>query len=183
MKVKIVITCAMGLESVLKFECYDLGYKQLTIDNGAISLEGSLEDVCKLNMWCRTAGRVFIELPTFHAQSFDDLFDAITEMDWTPWLPKDAYCTVVSVSSKQSELYSKSDIQSITKRAILKSLEKAYSVNEFSESGAHIPMRVVINNDNVAIRLDTSATPCYFLLPSLLLDDFSFCFDYSAFEI
>ena len=46
----------MGLESVLKFELYDLGYKQLTIENGSISLDGTLNDVIQFNLWCRTAG-------------------------------------------------------------------------------------------------------------------------------
>ena len=31
---KITISCAMGLESVLKFELFDLGLKDLHIDNG-----------------------------------------------------------------------------------------------------------------------------------------------------
>ena len=152
----IVITCAMGLESVLKFECYDLGYKQLTINNGFITLQGTLTDVCRLNMWLRTAGRVFIELDSFKAQTFDDYFDAIYAMDWKNWLPKDVFCTIDSVSSKHSELFSKSDIQSITKRAILKSLESAYSITTFPESGPHVPIRIVIDNDIVTLRLDTS---------------------------
>ena len=57
---KIVATCAMGIESVLKFELYDLGYKELTIENGYISFEGTPNDVIQLNLWCRTAGRIFI---------------------------------------------------------------------------------------------------------------------------
>ena len=52
----------MGLETVLKFELYDLGYKELTIDNGSISFIGTLNDVITCNLWCRTAGRVFIEI-------------------------------------------------------------------------------------------------------------------------
>ena len=54
----------MGLETVLKFELYDLGYKELTIDNGSISFTGTLNDVIRCNLWCRTAGRVFIEIAT-----------------------------------------------------------------------------------------------------------------------
>ncbi len=156
MNVTIILSCAMGLESVLKFELYDLGYKELRIDNGFIALNGTLTDVCKLNMWCRTAGRVFIELPTFEAHTFDDLFDAISTIDWTPWLETDSRCTIDSVSSKNSDLYSKSDIQSITKKAIISSLERSYNTSHFPETGAHVPIRVVINNNQVSLRLDTS---------------------------
>ena len=153
---KIIATCAMGIESILKFELYDLGYKDLTIENGFISLNGTLKDVIQLNLWCRTAGRIFIELPSFKAKSFDDLYDAVKDIDWTKWLEKDSKCTIDSVSSKNSELFSKSDIQRITKKAIISSLQRSYSVQRFPETGAHVPIRVVINNDHVSLRLDTS---------------------------
>ena len=153
---KIVATCAMGIESVLKFELYDLGYKELTIENGCISFDGTPNDVIQLNLWCRTAGRIFIELPSFKAKSFDDLYDAVANIDWTKWLEKDSKCTIDSVSSKNSELFSKSDIQRITKKAIISSLQRSYSIQRFPETGAHVPIRVVVNNDQVSLRLDTS---------------------------
>ena len=53
--VTLAISCAMGLETVLKFELYNLGYKDLTIENGIIWFSGTLND--QLNLWCRTAGQ------------------------------------------------------------------------------------------------------------------------------
>jgi putative N6-adenine-specific DNA methylase len=156
MTVTIVLTCAMGLESVLKFELYDLGYKELTIENGAITLNGTLADVCKLNLWSRIAGRVFIQLPSFEARTFDDLFDTVSQLDWTPWLLRDSKVTIDSVSSKNSDLFSKSDIQAISKKAIITSLKSAYKTDRFPESGHHVPIRVVIHNNQVSLRLDTS---------------------------
>ena len=97
MQLRILVTCAMGLETVLKYELYDLGYKELSIDNGTIALDGTLNDIIALNLWCRTAGRVFISLPSFTAHSFDDLFDAISNVDWHKWYPKNVRCTIDSV--------------------------------------------------------------------------------------
>ena len=156
MNVTLAISCAMGLETVLKFELYDLGYKDLTIENGIISFSGTLEDAIQLNLWCRTAGRIFIELPTFNAQTFDDLFDSIQSMDWTPWLNKHSRITIDSVSSKHSDLFSKSDIQSIAKKAIITSLQKTFNCSTIEETGAHVPIRIQILNNQVTLRLDTS---------------------------
>ncbi|MGC6367334.1 MAG: THUMP domain-containing class I SAM-dependent RNA methyltransferase [Candidatus Marinamargulisbacteria bacterium] len=156
MNCRISLSCAMGLESVLKFELYDLGHKQLAIENGSISLDGTLNDVIQFNLWCRTAGRVFIELPTFRAHTFDELFDAVTAISWAEWLPKNAKCTIDSVSSKNSDLFSKSDIQSITKKAIITKLQKTHQTRTIIESGPHIPIRVSIQNNQVTLKLDTS---------------------------
>lgn len=156
MNATLVVSCAMGLETVLKFELFDLGFKDLSIENGAIKINAQLTDVCTFNLWCRTAGRVFIEIDQFNATSFDELFESISNMNWAQWLPKDAKCTIDSVSSKHSELFSKSDIQAVAKKAIISSLEKAYNTKQFSETGAHVPVRIAIDKNVVSIRLDTS---------------------------
>ena len=153
---KITISCAMGLESVLKFELFDLGIKNLHIDNGAISFNGSLNDVIQCNLWCRTAGRVFIELEAFKAETFDALFDQVVDIDWSHWLTKDAKVTIDSVTSLNSKLYSKSDIQAITKKAIVTNLKKTYKTERLPETDFHIPIRVHILKNMVRLRLDTS---------------------------
>ena len=146
----------MGLETVLKFELFDLGYKDLTIDNGSISFMGTLNDVIKCNLWCRTAGRVFVEIASFKAMSFDDLFEAVIKVDWSEWLEKDTKVTIDSVNSSNSELFSKSDIQSISKKAIVNYMQKKYKVRQLPETGYHVPIRIIINKNMVSIRLDTS---------------------------
>ena len=156
MQLRILVTCAMGLETVLKYELYDLGYKELSIDNGTIALDGTLNDIIALNLWCRTAGRVFISLPSFTAHSFDDLFDAISCLDWHIWCPKNVRCTIDSVSTKGSDLFSQSDIQSVAKKAIVTSLQRHYSIQTIDEHGPHVPIRIYIENNQVSIRLDTS---------------------------
>jgi len=146
----------MGLETVLKFELYDLGYKELLINNGLISLNGTIDDVIELNLWLRTAGRVFIDVASFNAHTFDDLFDAVQSVDWTPWLNKTSKITIDSVTTKDSDLFSKSDIQSIVKKSIITSLQNHYRTKIIDESGEHIPIRIHAVNNQFTLRLDTS---------------------------
>lgn len=146
----------MGLESVLKFELYDLGYKKFTINNGMISLNGTLDDVIELNLWLRTAGRIFIDVASFSAHTFDDLFDAVQSLDWTLWLSKDSKISIDSVTTKNSDLFSKSDIQAIVNKAIITSLQTGYHTKIIDETGAHVPIRVHALNNQFTLRLDTS---------------------------
>ncbi len=153
---KLYISCAMGLESVLKFELYDLGFKTLTIQNGGILLDASLNDICKFNLWCRSAGRVFIVIDQFEATSFDDLFDQVTAIDWPKWLPKDAQFPITDVHTKSSDIFSKSDTQRIVKKAIVQSLQTAYKLQQFPETGSIYPIRIRIESNQVTVLLDSS---------------------------
>ena len=57
-KLNITLTCASGVEKVLKSELKRLGYQDAPVINGALSLDGTIEDVAKLNVFLRTADRV-----------------------------------------------------------------------------------------------------------------------------
>ena len=92
----------------------------------------------------------------FHAETFDELFEAVKALPWEKYLPVDAKFWVVKASSVKSKLFSPSDIQSIVKKAIVERLKGYYSVNWFEETGASYPLRVFLNKDEVTIGIDTS---------------------------
>ena len=156
MNITLLVSCAMGLETVLKYELFDLGYKELQIDNGMIRLNGTLEDACTLNLWLRTAGRVFIEIGQFNATTFDALFDNVTALPWSDWIPANGACAVTHVHSHQSELFSKSDIQAISKKAIITAIMKGHNTQLCPETGPEFPVRIAVQNNKVSVRLDTS---------------------------
>ena len=59
-------------------------------------------------------------------------------------------------STKNSRLFSSSDIQSIVKKAIVNKLHDAYHISWFEENGDDYPLRVFILNDVVTIAIDTT---------------------------
>lgn len=154
--ITLIATVAMGLESVLAQELRQLGYNQLTVENGRVQFEANAEDIIKCNLWLRTAGRVFVKIGEFKAFSFDELFEKTKALPWQNWIEKTGQFPVSKISSKNSTLFSKSDSQAVVKKAVVESLKKAYKVNTLPETGAQFPIRVQIERDLVTLSIDTS---------------------------
>ena len=154
-KFNLIATTTFGLESITKREIEKLGYKNLTVENGKIELEGGVQDIAMLNTWLRTADRVLIKMAEFKALSFEELFDQTEAINWASLIPINGKMHVVGKSVK-SQLYSISDCQSIVKRAIVKSMSKSYGIDIFSEDGPVYKIEVAILKDIVTLSIDTS---------------------------
>lgn len=148
--------CHFGMEAVLKREIYDLGYDIIKTEDGRVTFEGDAEAVCRANVNLRTTERVLLKAGEFHAETFDELFEAVKALPWERYLPEDARFWVAKASSVKSRLFSPSDIQSIVKKAIVERMKASYGISWFPESGASYPLRVFLNKDQVTIGLDTS---------------------------
>lgn len=153
---ELIAPCHFGMESVLKREIYDLGYEITQVEDGRVTFEGDAEAICRANIFLRTAERVLLKAGSFHAETFDELFEAVKALPWEAFLPKDAKFWVAKASSIKSKLFSPSDIQSIVKKAIVERLKKVYKVDWFEESGAAYPIRVFLMKDEVTVAIDTS---------------------------
>ncbi|MCD8232051.1 MAG: class I SAM-dependent RNA methyltransferase [Clostridiales bacterium] len=148
--------CHFGMEAVLKREIYDLGYDIVKVEDGRVTFAGDAETVCRANINLRTTERVLWKVGGFHAETFDELFEAVKAIAWEDYLPADARFWVAKASSVKSKLFSPSDIQSIVKKAIVERLKSCYGISWFEETGASYPLRVFLNKDEVTIGLDTS---------------------------
>lgn len=155
-RIEIVAPCHFGMEAVLKREIIDLGYEIKKVEDGRVSFIGDKEAICRSNVFLRTAERILWKLGSFHAETFEQLFDNVKNIPWEDYIPKDGKFWVKKASSVKSRLFSLSDIQSITKKAIVERLKGKYKVDWFSEDGAGYPVRVFIIKDEVSIFFDTS---------------------------
>lgn len=72
-KYKIIITTNFGLEAVVKRELFSLGYDKLKVSDRKIELEGTANDIARLNINLRCAERVYIALTSFKTTSFEEL--------------------------------------------------------------------------------------------------------------
>lgn len=148
--------CHFGMEAVLKREIYDLGYDITKVEDGRVTFEGDAEAICRANINLRTTERVLLKAGGFHAETFDELFEAVKAIPWERYLTIDAKFWVAKASSIKSKLFSTSDIQSIVKKAIVERLKDYYEISWFEEDGAAYPLRVFLNKDEVTIGIDTS---------------------------
>jgi len=70
---RLVATCARGLEEILAGELADLGVERIAPEVGAVTFGGGWRDVWRTNWRLRTANRVLVELATFNGHSGEAL--------------------------------------------------------------------------------------------------------------
>lgn len=153
---ELIAPCHFGLEAVLKKEIYDLGYEITKVEDGKVTFLGDAQAVCRANVFLRTAERVLLKAGSFHAVTYDELFEGIRVLPWEVYLPKDAKFWVTKASSIKSKLFSPSDIQRIVKKAIVEKMKEYYDVEWFAETGAQYPIRVFLMKDEVMVTIDTT---------------------------
>ena len=151
---ELIVPCHFGLEAVMKKEILDLGYEVSQVEDGRVTFIGDAEAICRANIFLRTTERVLLKVGSFHAETFEDLFQGTRAIPWEEYLPKDAKFWVAKASSIKSKLFSPSDIQSIMKKAMVERMKKAYGIEWFPENGASFPLRVFIHKDTVTVALD-----------------------------
>lgn len=148
--------CHFGLESVLKREIMDLGYEVTAVEDGRVTFEGDAAALCRANIFLRTAERVLIRVGSFHAETFEELFQGTKNLPWEDYIPEDGKFWVAKAASVKSKLFSPSDIQSIMKKAMVERLRSVYHKEWFAESGNSFPVRVFLMKDEVVVGLDTT---------------------------
>lgn len=166
---KIAIPVLMGLESVLADELAELGYAEEDIqkDNALVMLHvgndiGELSRAAaRCNIFLRTAERVEIEVSSFKAEDFDELFEKCQQLPWEEWIePKAAI--VVKGYSRNSKLFAPSALQSTIKKAIVLRLQRAWH-----KEGRELPedrnfkehrIQYAVMKNTVSLRFDTSGT-------------------------
>ncbi len=155
-KFEYIVPCHFGLEAVLKREITDLGLEIVEVEDGRVTFSGDRQALCRANIFLRTAQRVLVKIGSFHAETFEELFQGTRSLPWEAYLPRDGKFWVAKAASVKSKLFSPSDIQSVMKKAMVERMRSVYHMDWFSESGADYPVRVFIKKDEVTVGLDTS---------------------------
>lgn len=154
-EIEIIATTTFGLEAVVRRELEQLGYKDLKVENGKVTIKGELKDIPRLNLWLRSADRVLLKVGEFKALSFEELFEKTKALPWGDIIPKDGEFPVEG-KSISSKLYSISDSQAIVKKAIVEKMKKKHDVLWFQETGAKYTVEVALLKDIATLTIDTS---------------------------
>ena len=154
-KVELIATATFGLEAVVAQELRDLGYTDLTIENGKVTFTADLQAICRTNLWLRTADRVRVKVGEFTATTFEELFEQTKALPWAQWIPENAEFPVTGKSVK-STLYSVPDCQAIVKKAVVESMKQQYKRQWFPEDGPLYKIEVALLKDVATLTIDTS---------------------------
>lgn len=151
-----IVPCHFGLESVLKREIQNLGYKIVEVEDGRVTFAGDEMAIARANIFLRTTERVMIKCGAFKAETFEELYEGIKNIPWERYFPRNARFWVTKATTNRSKLFATTSIQSIAKKAMVERMSQTYHVNRFAEDGEDYPVRIFIKKDIVTVGLDTS---------------------------
>ena len=160
MKLQLVATCLFGLEKLLGEEIDALGLERTETMDGRVFFKGEHLDVARANLSLRCAEHVFVEIGSFPAVSFTELFDGVKALPWEEWIGKNDAFPVKGHAIK-SKLYSVPDCQSIIKKAIVERLSSHYHTKWFTESGVKYQIEFFLFKDKTSLMIDTSGIPLH----------------------
>ncbi|HEX2675921.1 MAG TPA: THUMP domain-containing protein, partial [Polyangiales bacterium] len=106
MALPLFLPCAAGVESLLADEVMRiLPAAAVHAERGGVSLEGGPDDVMALNLECRLAQRVLVEVAEGPYRDEDDLYVLGRSVDWTQWITP-RHTLRVDTTSQRSPLKS-----------------------------------------------------------------------------
>ena len=152
---KIAVSCASGVESVVKKELLRLGYKDTAAINGKIEVSGNCIDIARLNINLRSADRVYIKLASFPATDFDGLFFGVYNIPFEEYIDVSGRI-IVDGKCVKSKLFAVSACQSIIKKAVVERIKDKKKVSSLPENGADYKIEFSVFKDVAEIFLNTS---------------------------
>ncbi len=156
---KWIASAAFGMEGSTGKDLKRLEAEDVSVMNvGGATFSGDFYQAMKACLWLRTADRVSLFLSEFTATTFDELFEGIRSINWADFISREAAFPVRAKCVK-STLMSMSDVQKITKKAVVEKLKSAYGGEWLPETGAQIQIDISIRNDVVTVSLDASGEP------------------------
>lgn len=151
----LVAPCYFGAEATAAFEAKRIGGRDVQVSDGRVAFWGDASVIAAANLGLRSAERVLLLLKSWHAETFDELFDGAAAVPWEELLPPDAAFPVKG-SSLSSQLSSVPACQSIVKKAVVERLRRGHKVLSLPETGQEYRIRFSIRKNEAEIFLDTS---------------------------
>ena len=159
----LVATAAAGLEAVVGREIRDLGI-DCQVENGKVRFQGDVRTIATTNLWLRAADRIKIVVGEFPARTFEELFQGVYKLDWESYLPLGAKFPISKAKCVKSKLHNEPSVQAISKKAVVKKLQKVYHRPEgvpLQESGAEFRIEVSILKDKATVMIDTTGASLF----------------------
>ena len=159
----LIATAAAGLEAVVGREVRELGY-DCQVENGRVRFQGDARAIIETNLWLRAADRIKIIVGSFPAKTFEELFQGVYTLDWENYLPLGARFPISKAKCVKSKLHNEPSVQAISKKAVVKKLQKHYARPEgvpLMENGPEFKIEVSILKDIATVMIDTTGSSLF----------------------
>jgi 23S rRNA G2445 N2-methylase RlmL len=153
---KIVITCPKRMSLLLKEELVQLGYTNAEEAHMSVSLQGTMLDCMRLNLYLRTGHSVLFQIKEFQAKTPEDLYQEMIKIPWEDYIDVNGYFSVTSFSDNPEILDSRfPNLKCKDAIADRMTSKKGYRPNSGSDRN-----KTVINlhwrEDRASVYIDTS---------------------------
>ncbi|MGN1376049.1 MAG: THUMP domain-containing protein [Prevotella sp.] len=145
----------MGLEPILAQELTQLGADNIQIGRRMVSFTGNKELMYRANFQLRTAIRILKPIKHFKANSADDVYDAVKDIDWSAYLDLKKSFAVDSVVFSEEFKHSKF-VSYKVKDAI---------VDQFREKTGQRP-NISVTNPDIRLNMHVAEYQCTLSLDS-----------------
>jgi len=154
-ELKLIAKTFAGLEDIVAQEVRDAGGKKIKIKRRAVSFEGDLEVMYRMNFSSRCALAVLMEVKQFYANSADDLYRKTRDINWSNHMMLDQTFSIHATT--YSEVFSHSKFAALkVKDAIADFFRDIYGQRP----------NVRVDHPDVRIELHISDNRCTLLLNS-----------------
>lgn len=153
---KFVLSTIAWVESIAKKEIEKQGWKIEEVIDRLVTFSGEKELIARVNYWSRVGNKLYMLMAEKdNVTDFDSLFDLVESIHWKKIFKKD-FPIHVKTSSVRSELFSARTIQSVCKKAIVKSLVGDRGVVNEDENLQKAEIMILIIDNKVRVLLNTS---------------------------
>jgi len=153
---KFVLSTIAWVESIAKKEIERQWGKIENVVDRLITFSWEMSLMPRVNLWSRVGNKLYLLLAEEeNVTDFDTMFDIIKDINWKKYFKKD-YPIVVKSTSIRSELFSARTIQSLWKKAIVKSLVWDNKIVNEDEDLEKVEILVLLLDNKLRVLLNTS---------------------------
>ncbi len=168
-KLRLVATCALGLEELLRSELSSLGIASASTQKGAALFSGEWADVWRCNWRLRTANRVLVGLAEWDAEDGDSLAAGASEVVRSSRVWRGLSCRqlfapgrtfAVRATSSGSRLRDTRWVALKAKDGLVDAQREVFGRrSSIDRQAPDLHLRIWLNRDRATLLLDTSGEP------------------------
>lgn len=150
-----------GLETVLAEEVKKLGGRKVEVKNRAVTCEGDLGFLYKVNYSCRLALRVLVPLFTFKAFNEKRFYEKLYAFDWTRVMDADQRFAIDATVYSETFSHSRYMVQKMKDAIVDHFLQNHRRRPTVETRRPDIQFHLHIDRELVTISLDSSGEPLF----------------------
>ena len=154
-------TTFSGLEEVLAYEIQSLGGTKIAIGKRAVTFEGDLASLYKMNISLRTALRVLVPIKSIRSANEKQLYSKVRSINWNNYLtPSQTFA--IDVVGKSETFTNSLYAAQVVKDAIVDRIRNDQGERPtVDKNNPDIAFHVMLNGDRITLSLDSSGEPLF----------------------